>query len=133
MCPERLAGAGPKEKPRGVRAWSFLLEKDVSGHGWYTGQLMKRQSLSARLRGEFNATKGKALSESGCLGALTSTWRLCSAQQTYPSRWEVLPHFTQPALTQRGASHIISFMSPTFTTTAKLRIARPLLRNYDSC
>ena len=90
------------EEPRGVRAWRFLLEKDVSGHGWYTGQLMKRQLLSARLRGEFNATKGKALSVLGCLGVLTSTW-LCSAQQTLPIKVGGVTHLTQSALTQRGA------------------------------
>lgn len=43
-------------------AGSFLLEKDESGHGWCAGHSMMGQLLSARLRSEFHATKGKAVS-----------------------------------------------------------------------
>lgn len=51
MCSVRLAGAGPAGELPGVRARSlrsFLLDEDGSGRGWRTGQVMKKQLLSAQ-------------------------------------------------------------------------------------
>lgn len=109
MRPERPAGAGPTEQPRGKTALEL-----PPGEGCVWARVVRReggewQLLSGRLRGQFNTAKGKALGISGWSSALTSTW-LCPAQQTLPIKVGGITPF-DPA-SKRGLTHYFIHVPP---------------------